>query len=638
MPGDNFYSGSGYHPYYHPYPYVQQYHDWQYPSQAQHAYYPGFSVDSNFPASGHRSYHTHHQHQSYQQHQYQRPPRRRYDNHSNAYNRGDQYQYMGPDHQDRREYGQHDRISEESPLTLPKSGSSSSSLPRPLSRPANLPYRKHDDRPVTPPPRRDPTPAYIAEASQNPYPLDHDAAWNRKLLVLDLNGTLLHRGMGGAARNKHKPHSTAPSDSHDAPAEPAPRPLPRLRSVHPRPYMAAFRSYLFAPETKAWLDVMIWSSAQPHSVNDMVSQAFKEDQEQLVAIWARDTLGLSNDHYARKVQTFKDLEKPWAELPSLLGSRNKRSSTPASERSSRPSSPQMSPPPSSAPSLPSSPPRHVSDSQDGTHSALTTLLLDDSPRKAELQPYNHVCIPEYDGARRGKDLEILQNEKLVLQSIADRAASDSAGVAQNTEEIPDTEDAVAETLEDDPSPDEQGKKRKRKDKKAKKAAAMVATLAESSARGDDPYDQTLLAVVGILDEVKVQGNVAAWIRTGGLWGHPQEAVLTNQDTPASQEVSNTNTSGTEDSERDTKRTKGADESLSLRAEPTGNDAISTTAGLPASSDPAATVDGEATSHSVDAPASTPMWFEDPATVRYWVSRGRKVLEEMGIPILHGIER
>ena len=65
----------------------------------------------------------------------------------------------------------------------------------------------------------------------------------------------------------------------------------------PRPYLAALRAYLFAPQTRAWLDVMVWSSAQPHSVDDMVFHALGEDREWLVAIWARDTLGLEGDHY-----------------------------------------------------------------------------------------------------------------------------------------------------------------------------------------------------------------------------------------------------------------------------------------------------------------------------------------------------
>lgn len=50
-------------------------------------------------------------------------------------------------------------------------------------------------------------------------------------------------------------------------------------------------------ETRQWLDVMVWSSAQPHSVADMVHRCFAEDKEKLVAIWARDTLGLSKEDY-----------------------------------------------------------------------------------------------------------------------------------------------------------------------------------------------------------------------------------------------------------------------------------------------------------------------------------------------------
>ncbi|TEB18645.1 hypothetical protein FA13DRAFT_561873 [Coprinellus micaceus] len=36
---------------------------------------------------------------------------------------------------------------------------------------------------------------------------------------------------------------------------------------------------------------MIWSSAQPHSVDDMVGHGFPGKKDELVAIWARDTLG-----------------------------------------------------------------------------------------------------------------------------------------------------------------------------------------------------------------------------------------------------------------------------------------------------------------------------------------------------------
>jgi hypothetical protein len=63
---------------------------------------------------------------------------------------------------------------------------------------------------------------------------------------------------------------------------------------------------------------MVWSSAQPHSVDDMVARCFdvvdgvevgveveeeegaerrEKGRENLVAIWARDTLGLTEGEY-----------------------------------------------------------------------------------------------------------------------------------------------------------------------------------------------------------------------------------------------------------------------------------------------------------------------------------------------------
>lgn len=91
----------------------------------------------------------------------------------------------------------------------------------------------------------------------------------RKLLVLDLNGTLLLR----------------------------PKPRNDKRPIHPRPYMSSFRSYLFHETVKPWLDVMVWSSAQPQSVDSMVRRCFEDHRSELKAIWARDTLGLEPHQY-----------------------------------------------------------------------------------------------------------------------------------------------------------------------------------------------------------------------------------------------------------------------------------------------------------------------------------------------------
>ncbi|EPQ53321.1 hypothetical protein GLOTRDRAFT_45955, partial [Gloeophyllum trabeum ATCC 11539] len=109
------------------------------------------------------------------------------------------------------------------------------------------------------------------------------------------------------------------------------------------------------------------------------------------------------------------------------------------------------------------------------HSARTTLLLDDSPRKAHLQPYNHVCIREYDASLRRADLEVLH--------------------AAREEERARKED------EEERARKEDGEQRAR-------------------TRDDEAgtYDATLLAVVGVLDAVRAESNVAGWIRRGGLWG------------------------------------------------------------------------------------------------------------------------
>lgn len=147
-----------------------------------------------------------------------------------------------------------------------------------------LPYndRSNSPRRSPPPPAplpSSPSPEYIATATC-PSTSTSDAP--RKLLILDLNGTLLVRASSRGA-------------------------------IYSRPYMPALRAYLFAEETCTWLDVMVWSSAQPHNVDRMVSRALYDEppplprhpgeddakrwKGKLVAVWARDSLGLSTSDY-----------------------------------------------------------------------------------------------------------------------------------------------------------------------------------------------------------------------------------------------------------------------------------------------------------------------------------------------------
>jgi hypothetical protein len=154
------------------------------------------------------------------------------------------------------------------------------SLPPSLPHKHSSPPRSSPSAPSAPqaPQPARPSPSYLDFASEPSKTLREPT---RKLLILDLNGTLLLR-------------SPRPPKSGRSQYQ---QPHPATRRVLPRPYLAAFRAYLFAPQTRAWLDVMVWSSAQPHSVEDMVSHALGDDRKFLVTIWARDTLGLAEDQY-----------------------------------------------------------------------------------------------------------------------------------------------------------------------------------------------------------------------------------------------------------------------------------------------------------------------------------------------------
>ncbi|KAH9840620.1 uncharacterized protein C8Q71DRAFT_854498 [Rhodofomes roseus] len=542
------------------------------------------------------------------------------------------------------------------------------------------------DREVTPPPIPSPSPEYLALAASAPTPLA-DTSSSRKLLILDLNGTLVFRSPH-ASRAKYRPQD---------------RGVPRLRPTYPRPYMRAFCEYLFALETKRWLDVMVWSSAQPHSVNDMVDKCFGPSRRELVAVWARDTLGLSNDHYHRKVQTLKDLSRPWATLPALL------TPLPPSPSSSTASLPSSSPP-----GRPSSPVRSAETTAPHVHSALTTLLLDDSPAKAAMQPYNHFCIPEYAQQQRNKDLENFQKEQQWLlvnerRKMPQGEQAKDAGMARIASLFPPQESGDGDTeptaksrkrkrkgkessqpnpaaspasvaSEEDtfssasssaasspapapssptipglptpaPSSPPEPKKKSRKAKRRKQLEELV--LAPEVERPEVSYDETLLAVVGVLDEVRRQANVAAWVREGGLWGPGGVPEHLRRAAEASEEGSGPKVQG-EDGEEveevadapqgEKRKRKSRHRTLRKQAEAeatrkameggaaaeAGNDEATRTA---APTDAKGTIDSDV--DVLETPAS--MWFEDPEVLGYWARRGREALHALGISVEHGME-
>ena len=206
------------------------------------------------------------------------------------------------------------------------------------------------------------------------------------------------------------------------------------------------------------------------------------------------------------------------------------------------------------------------------HSAFTTLLLDDSPHKAALQPYNHVCIPEYDSTRRQQDLRTFQATKELAEGKADKKAKQKNQVETSAHS---TDPMVPELSPTD----------------------ALSELAEK-----EPYDSVLLAVIGILETVKLQSNVAGWVRKGRL--------LATQERLGEGGASDVNVVKAEDGK-----------TVSNTVVQTGNDASST-------SDPAMTPE--------QAHLQTKMWFDDSSILAYWVAQGRRALIELGIPVAHGV--
>jgi len=121
----------------------------------------------------------------------------------------------------------------------------------------------------------EPTPAYLKSAAREPKTLSHP----RKLLVvIDLNGTLLHR-----------PNKRHPS-----------------RFVE-RPHARDFLAYCIDV-----FHVVIWSSAKPFNVASMANQLLTSEQRsKVVAIWARDRFGLTQADFDSHTQCYKRLHVLW---------------------------------------------------------------------------------------------------------------------------------------------------------------------------------------------------------------------------------------------------------------------------------------------------------------------------------------
>ncbi|KAI0396128.1 HAD-like domain-containing protein [Xylariaceae sp. FL0594] len=197
--------------------------------------------------------------------------------------------------------------------------------------PARPAAKKAVRDPVVPPSAEsggvpDPTAAYLALASQPPVRLPQP---RNILVIIDLNGTLLFRG------DRKNPTKFVA-----------------------RPYARQFLSYCINTFT-----VAVWSSARMQNVRSMCREIISPaDAPKVVAIRGRESFGLTQADYMRRVQCYKRLDILWRD-PDVAASHWMAAA--------------------------------VSSGQ--TWSQLDTVLIDDSLEKARSEPYNLVQVPEYVG-------------------------------------------------------------------------------------------------------------------------------------------------------------------------------------------------------------------------------------------------
>lgn len=244
-------------------------------------------------------------------------------------------------------------------------------------------------------------------------------------------------------------------------------------------------------------------------------------------------------------------------------------------------------------------------------------------------------------------------ELLELEKARQSLVEEESEAAEPLEEQPEAEtplesvDSATENPESavDNDVEASTKKRKRKSKKNKRRAALLADERDPYSL-EDGYDPTLLAVVGVLDEIKSQDNVAAWIHSGGLWGPPElklQEQYSSEEMKSTDEEVNPDVDDAEVSDGSNLSVDGGDERKEKRRrrkEISQNEAPQDPPTQSSGHVGEGTGANQELTDETAATTSTPptMWFEHMTTLLYWAKRGKDVLEQMEIPIEHGIER
>ncbi|EZF28995.1 FCP1 homology domain-containing protein [Trichophyton mentagrophytes] len=207
-----------------------------------------------------------------------------------------------------------------------------------------------DIQPVAP----TPTEGYMAQAELQP---ESSQTQQPLLVVLDMNGTLIYR-----RRRTFPPQFTK------------------------RPGIDTFLRYLFDN-----FKVMIWTSSQPHTVNEVLDKLLcPAMKKQLAGVWSRKDLDLTSKQYKEKVQVYKRLDKVWgdAHIQSQYPKQATQNIKPRKK--------------SNKVKLP-----RILGGDTQIWDQTNTVLIDDSKLKAAAQPHNIIEIPEFTNDRKVDEIKNL---------------------------------------------------------------------------------------------------------------------------------------------------------------------------------------------------------------------------------------
>lgn len=185
------------------------------------------------------------------------------------------------------------------------------------------------------------------------------------LVVLDLNGTLIYR-------NKRK---------------------------NPRHFVRRPGVEMFLDHIMAHHKVMIWSSSRPDTIHGILEKI--PMNQEYVAVWSRDELGLTPEQYREKVQVYKNLDKIWAD--NVIQSHHleyKQMKTKFRKNLTRSPIKRFNP--------------DIDPKGKLFWDQTNTVLIDDSRLKAAAQPHNILEISEFTG---GSDPDGSASMAIVLRQL-----------------------------------------------------------------------------------------------------------------------------------------------------------------------------------------------------------------------------